>query len=32
MIAMGFVSTWNQMAALRGLLGILEVCIYHGQI
>lgn len=25
MIAMGFVKTWNQMAALRGLLGILEV-------
>ncbi|KIJ26444.1 hypothetical protein M422DRAFT_55533 [Sphaerobolus stellatus SS14] len=23
-IAMGFVKTWNQMAALRGLLGILE--------
>lgn len=25
MIGMGFVKTWNQMAALRGLLGILEV-------
>jgi len=24
MISMGFVKTWNQMAALRGLLGILE--------
>lgn len=29
MISMGFVKTWNQMAALRGLLGILEVRLYY---